>query len=234
VGLGVESPSCFPKRFWHAAFGLFLWGRAQKLRPVLEEELRRRLPPNVILHGPRVRARSDVIAESASTTAADTVLGPTNMLRAEVQCKDKDVLRAAFEALCSNPPNLLGSRFVPTTRKVGESQVDSNSMSEVAAEEDEEDNNFIEYGRSLDILHVMNGFHVDKQYDVFPTTAGVLLTVRVGGCPTLEGIPMYQLAEVELILDVTLEARWLADVMDLKPPPPPVVDTGPKVGAKFL
>jgi len=46
VGLGVESPSCFPKRFWHAAFGLFLWGRAQKLRPVLEEELRRRLPPN--------------------------------------------------------------------------------------------------------------------------------------------------------------------------------------------
>jgi len=76
--LAAESPQAFEARFWHAAFGLFLWGRAMRVRDLLGHEVVRKLPADLLrggadsikLVGPRLRPRADVLAEGRAVAAA--------------------------------------------------------------------------------------------------------------------------------------------------------------------
>jgi hypothetical protein len=66
----------FHGRFWRAAFGLYLWGRAKLLKPILDAEVNRRLPKSrgYELKGPFLRPRADVLGVSELAVAAKAKL----------------------------------------------------------------------------------------------------------------------------------------------------------------
>lgn len=112
-------PQTFCERFWHAVFGLRIWAMAKRMQGPLKAALRRKLPSNVELKGPRLRPRGDATCgetlgwvalvddeSSAPSEQADAdkplpelPRGFTDMLRVEIVCKDEAALKVAFGCL---------------------------------------------------------------------------------------------------------------------------------------
>jgi len=104
----------FAKRFWHAVYGMLLWGRALQLKPFFAKELRRVLGEDLQILGPHLRPRADVLVgprdpppEHVNKTPLEDELerkeGPdqfADLLKAEVICPDTSTFARVWAALC--------------------------------------------------------------------------------------------------------------------------------------
>jgi hypothetical protein len=253
----------FHGRFWRGAFGLWLWGRAKLLKPVLEVEIRRRLSDSFEVLGPTLRPKADMLQVGELALKAQAELkkmaseppwlegktdylssllsvsksprkpldynagkpgagikfptgialyeGFTDVLTAKVVCNDAKAMKKALEALSGVP-----------TRDVLKGKIEHEMRGSLAKDSKGRPTHIYmmiqgKEGRTrFSAQSIQNDFREDQQ-KVIPLTAGVKLTCNVGWVPLSYGPPIEQVVEIELILRPTLQARWLADYVGLKP-----------------
>lgn len=219
-----RSANSFCERFWHAAFGLRIWAMAKKMQAPLKAVLKRKLPAGAELKGPRLRPRGDATSgetlgwvgagdDGSSTPGAhgdrslpELPRGFTDMLRAEIVCKNEAALTLTFESLVDSvalSPAGGKSRAsvrrmtqMPTVQMMSALDVPAaqgeSSSSSATGDDNEDGSSDSEGGDGPDdmdfasgwsttvrVEHVLNGFHASRSREVLPKAAGVLLMAVV-------------------------------------------------------
>eukprot|EP00927_Polykrikos_kofoidii_P033148 TRINITY_DN28059_c0_g1_i1.p1 TRINITY_DN28059_c0_g1~~TRINITY_DN28059_c0_g1_i1.p1 ORF type:complete len:1318 (+),score=215.35 TRINITY_DN28059_c0_g1_i1:59-4012(+) len=135
--------------------------------------------------------------------------GFTDVIKSEVVCRNEDDMWAVLEVLLEPPP----------TRERSLDSVDGIASSQktnvASAGEDEVE---------LRAVRVISDFHGSRSKDVLPRARGILIILELRSKQMVQGEPLRQLIEVELLFESTSEARWLASVVGITPadaPPPP-------------
>jgi len=232
-------PKAFIENFWRGAYFLLLWGRGKRLQSVMNKELRRRLPLDKVegdleVRGPRIRPRCDVMLtgdppvawRSARLTASveavvggnqDFQPGLTDILRAEVVCQTPEDLVEVFHALCHAPtPTHSAEEPDDTSAEDVEGAPETSEDGEAAAEEALNAREDV----SLEVVRIINDFRAAEIGHALPRAAGVLLICVMKVAPRIRGEMVQQLVEVELMLQHTAEARWLAEYLQIVPDTP--------------
>mmetsp|Transcript_40170 Transcript_40170/g.92325 ORF Transcript_40170/g.92325 Transcript_40170/m.92325 type:complete len:1377 (-) Transcript_40170:64-4194(-) len=110
----AQKKKIFAKRYWHATYGMLLWGRAVQLQPHFAKELRKVVGPSVQIRGPRLRPRADVLVGPLDPPAAHLNKTPleaelekkegqdqfADLLKAEILCPDTASFAHVWAALC--------------------------------------------------------------------------------------------------------------------------------------
>jgi len=145
----------FAKRFWHATYGMLLWGRAVQLQPHFAKELRKVLGQGAQIRGPRLRPRADVLVgpmdpppSHLNITPLEAELekleGPdqfADLLKAEVLCPDTASFAHVWAALChasQHSGDLRAKRLLMRQRSTMK-RVSTESTFAAGAPEDEDD-----------------------------------------------------------------------------------------------
>lgn len=143
------------------------------------------------------------LSESLAATGADGLpSGLTDVLRVEIVCDTVGVLKSAFAKLVAPPKP-------PPPARSGFSEGDEGEQNVVDTRG---------HVVSFRVERVVNDFHKDQGSAVLPRAARILLLARFSVCARGIGTtPVDQLVEVELLLPWTVEARWLAEYINLDP-----------------
>jgi len=135
--------------------------------------------------------------------------GFTDLLHAEILCTNAAAMKKAFECITGPPSQNLSKRKSFQGRMSSASTNAGSTHSHMSMSGKE--------GRTkFTVLRVVNDFREDQQ-KVIPICAGIKLTACVGWTPLGYGPPIEQLVEIELMLKVAPQARWLAKYMDIIP-----------------
>lgn len=131
--------------------------------------------------------------------------GFTDILSAQIICDDAKAFRMAFKAITGAPSTTLAKK----------------TKFQAATLRDDDDDKFymVVQGRDgkprFTVLRSVNTFREDQQ-KVIPMCQSVKLWVAVGWTPIGYGPSIEQVAEIEIMLKNTPQARWLSDFLGIE------------------
>eukprot|EP00929_Paragymnodinium_shiwhaense_P072900 TRINITY_DN36_c0_g2_i1.p1 TRINITY_DN36_c0_g2~~TRINITY_DN36_c0_g2_i1.p1 ORF type:complete len:1312 (-),score=356.59 TRINITY_DN36_c0_g2_i1:156-4091(-) len=142
-----------------------------------------------------------------------------DILRAEIVCANEESMLAALDELTQpmSPPQ---SRQDMKSSAGRRPSVDAEGIVQVLGKAGQPAPGYEEaFFRAISIR---SDFHGERQNDVFPRCAGILLVCEVGSDVKVQQEHLRQLCEIELVFEQTQEARWLVETVGCKTTDPDV------------
>lgn len=179
----------------------------------------------------RRRRLADSVVPPTPEPIPELPAGFTDVLRAEIVCKDEASMMAAlFAMFAEHPSSKEGEHSSSKERPASNSTTGGLGAAQRAPASTDGKGNVVVLstkGRGdaindFAVVQVMSDFHLPHG-KVFPRCAGIKLLVRIGTDKLVRGEELRQMVEVELVFPTTQEARFLAKTIGSDPaetPPP--------------